>query len=209
MHESQQVVVTLGAVLVINRILFSMSPGTLMTAQAIYSIIGPAEILFAMGNNLQGSKPRKIVHPAALRRVTRRTGPSQGLRMHGRQRVSFAHNPVFRVTGIALGSPVFTSGQAVPVFLFMAFDTRNSARSFHRLMRFILNSAMAVETGKIRSVSRVFETLYVNLKGTLFAPYLVTTNTIVGSVSPDGVDGRATEGQSEANEEANPPKGVI
>ena len=92
---------------------------------------------------------------------------------------------MFSVTGVALRPPVFITGQAMPVFLFMTFDTRNITRSFHRLMRFIVNGTMAVETGKIRPVSRVLETLYVNLKGALFAAFLVTTNTILGSVSLD------------------------
>jgi hypothetical protein len=68
--------------------------------------------------------------------------------MHGRQRVSFAHNPVFRVTGIALGPPVFTSGQAMPVFLFMAFDTRYETAGFHGSMGIILDVTMAVEAGE-------------------------------------------------------------
>jgi hypothetical protein len=53
MHEPHQIVVALVAVLIIDGLLLSMGSGTLMTAQAIHPIIGPAEILFAMGDHLE------------------------------------------------------------------------------------------------------------------------------------------------------------
>jgi hypothetical protein len=48
MHEPDHVVVTLGAVLIIDRLFLSVSPCALVTTQAVVSAIGPAEILFAV-----------------------------------------------------------------------------------------------------------------------------------------------------------------
>jgi hypothetical protein len=83
MHEPHQVIVTLGTVLIIDRLFLTMGSGTLMTAQAIHSIIGPAEILFAMGDHLERREPRKIVFPSALRRVTGCTGFPKSLLVNG------------------------------------------------------------------------------------------------------------------------------
>ena len=184
MHVPHHVVVTLGAVLIIDRLFLSVGSGALVTAQAVSSFIGLAEILLAMRDDLERGKPREIVCLSRFRGMAGGAGPLERLRMNGRGRISFAEDSVPGVTGIALWSPVSTPSRAMPVFLFMAFDTRNRTRSFHRSMGFILDVAMAVEAGEGRPVSRVFETLYVNLKGALFAPYLVTTNTILWSVGP-------------------------
>jgi hypothetical protein len=44
---------TLGAVLIIDWFFLSMGSGPLVTAQAVASLIGLAEILLAVGDNLQ------------------------------------------------------------------------------------------------------------------------------------------------------------
>ena len=72
-------------------------------------------------------------------------------------------------------------------------------------MRFIVNGTMAVETGKIRPVSRVLETLYVNLKGALFAAFLVTTNTILWSVS-HGTKGGKKNGNKDDGAQLQPDR---
>ena len=53
MHVTDQAVVTLGAVLIVNRLLFPMSACALVAAQTVASVIDLAEILLAVGDDLQ------------------------------------------------------------------------------------------------------------------------------------------------------------
>jgi hypothetical protein len=175
--------VTLAAVLIIDGLLLSMGSGALMTTQTIVSVIGPAEILFAMRDDLERWKPREIVRLSRFRGMAGGAGPLKRLRINRRGRVSFAQNPMFSVTGVALRQPVSTPSHAMPVFLFVTFGTRNRTRSFHRSMGFILDVAMAVEAGEGRPMSRVCETLYVDPEGALFAAFLVAMDASLGSVS--------------------------
>jgi hypothetical protein len=185
MHEPHHVVVTLGAVLIIDRLFLSMGSSALVTTQTVSSFISLAEILLAVRHDLERGKPGEIVACSGLCRMAGCAGPLERIRMNRGSLVFFSEDSVRGVTGIAVRPLVSTPSQTMAVFLFMTFAARNRTRSFHRSMGFILDSRVAVKAGEGRPVSRVFETLYVNLKGALFAPYLVTTNTILGSISLD------------------------
>jgi hypothetical protein len=109
------------------------------------------------------------------------------------------------VTGVTLGPPLFTSWEAVPVFLLMTFDTRYETPGFHGSMGIILDVAMAVEAGEGFPVSRALEILDVNLKGALYAALPVTTNAVLGGVCPKVIYRRTTDKQRTPNEGDNYP----
>jgi hypothetical protein len=171
-------------ILTIQWLFLSMNGQTLMASNAVVLAVILTEVLFSMGPDLQGRKPREITGFSGFHRMAFPAGLFKLPPVNGRSPVLFAENSVFTVAGMALRSFLPLSRQTVPVFLIMAFITLHRARPFRFFMSLVRNPGMAVFARQLTSVCGALKGLHGYMERTILTPLPVTGYAILGCVGP-------------------------